>query len=68
MDPSQKSDTLIYPKIKNHNVTFHTRSVANEFTGKLLKKLTKLHFFIEKKNFFTNIKKNHKNILFFTKL
>ena len=31
-------------KLENYNVIFHTRSVANEFTRKLLKNLIKLHF------------------------
>ena len=39
-------------KIKNYKV-FHTCFAANEFTRKLLKKFTKLHYFTEnkKKNF-----------------
>ena len=42
--------------MKNFNVICHTRSTANEFTRKLLKNFTKLHFF-----FFENKKKIHKN-------
>ena len=50
-------------KIKNYNVIFHTRSVANEFNRKLLKKFTKLHFFTENsKKFHTHKKKIHKII------
>ena len=45
MDPSQKSDLKFDSKIKNYNVKFYTRSAANQFTRKLLKKITKLHFF-----------------------
>ena len=38
------------PIIKNYNLIFHTRSVANEFTRKLSKNFAKLDFFTE--NFF----------------
>ena len=39
------------PKIKNYNVTFHTRSTANGFTWKLLKNFAKLHVFKKEKTF-----------------
>ena len=39
------------PKIKNWNITFHTCSATNEFTGKLLKNFTKINFFAKNKLF-----------------
>ena len=50
------------PKIKNYNVKFYACSAANQFTRKILKKFTKLHFFSQKK------KKKKKKKLFFTKI
>ena len=34
IDPLQKSDLKMDPKIKNYNVFFYSRSAANEFTMK----------------------------------
>ena len=63
-DPSQKNgflkgftkirDIKTDPKIENYNVIFYACSAANEFTRKLLKKkLTKLHFFLQKIKIFS---------------
>ena len=56
------------PKIKNFNATFHTCSAANEFTRKLLKKYTKLHFFTENKKQFHTKKFFQKNKKLFHKI
>ena len=44
-------------KIKNYNVIFQNCSAVNEFTRKLLKYFTKLHFFTKNKKLFHKNKK-----------